>query len=137
MLTIAVVKSLTKLSDCGVVLQSKLGNPQAKLIHVHTSVDHGTYLAKATSKRDNMEIEDKDIQWASQHFLTESLPDDWQKMSDEEVDEFIENHKWQPIEYWEAKDIWQQIGQVARSMRDYIKHEQQKEKDDKKEKRLV
>ena len=71
-----------------------------------------------------MEIEDKDIQWASQHFLTESLPDDWQKMSDEEVDEFIENHKWQPNEYWEAKDIRQQIGQVARSMRDYIKHEQ-------------
>ena len=71
-----------------------------------------------------MEIEDKDIQWASQHFLTESLPDDWQKMSDEEVDEFIENHKWQPIEYWEVRDIWQQIGQVARSMRDYIKHEQ-------------
>jgi hypothetical protein len=71
-----------------------------------------------------MDIEDKDIQWASQHFLTESLPDDWQKMSDEEVDEFIENHKWQPIEDWEVKDIWQQIGQIARSMRDYIKHEQ-------------
>ena len=34
-----------------------------------------------------MELEDKDIQWASQHFLTESLPDDWQKMSDEEVDD--------------------------------------------------
>ena len=71
-----------------------------------------------------MEIEDRDIQWASQHFLTESLPDDWQKMSDEEVDEFIENHKWQFVEDWDVDDIWQQIGQVARSMRDYIKHEQ-------------
>ena len=71
-----------------------------------------------------MEIEDKDIQWASQHFLTESLPDDWQKMSDEEVDEFIENHKWQLVEDWDIDDIWQQIGQIARSMRDYIKHEQ-------------
>ena len=77
-----------------------------------------------------MEIEDKDIQWASQHFLTESLPDDWQKMSDEEVDEFIENHKWQLVEDWEVRDIWQQIGQVARSMRNYIKHEQRKEKKD-------
>ena len=77
-----------------------------------------------TNRKDNMDIEDKDIQWASQHFLTESLPDDWQKMSDEEVDEFIENHKWQPIEDWEVEDIWQQIGQIARSMRDYIKHEQ-------------
>ena len=36
----------------------------------------------------------------------------------------IENHKWQPIEDWEVEDIWQQIGQIARSMRDYIKHEQ-------------
>ena len=52
-----------------------------------------------------MEIEEKDIQWASQHFLTDSLPDDWQKMSDEEVDEFIENHKWQLVEDWDVDDI--------------------------------
>jgi 3'-phosphoadenosine 5'-phosphosulfate sulfotransferase (PAPS reductase)/FAD synthetase len=75
-----------------------------------------------------MEIEDKDIQWASQHFLTDSLPDDWQKMSDKEVDEFIENHKWQPIEDWEIDDIWQQIGQIARSMRSYIKKQASEQK---------
>ena len=72
------------------------------------------------SRGDNMEIEDKDIQWASQHFLTDSLPNDWQKMSDEEVDDFIENHKWQFVEDWDVDDIWQQIGQIARSMRSYI-----------------
>jgi 3'-phosphoadenosine 5'-phosphosulfate sulfotransferase (PAPS reductase)/FAD synthetase len=67
-----------------------------------------------------MTEEDRDIQWASAHFLTDSLPDDWQNMENEEIDEFIENHKWQPIEDWEIDDIWQQIGQVARSMRSYI-----------------
>ena len=78
---------------------------------------------------DNMEIEDKDIQWASQHFLTDSLPNDWQKMSDEEVDDFIENHKWQFVEDWDVDDIWQQIGQIARSMRSYI-NEQAKEQNE-------
>ena len=76
-----------------------------------------------------MEIEDKDIQWASQHFLTDSLPNDWQKMSDEEVDDFIENHKWQFVEDWDVDDIWQQIGQIARSMRSYI-NEQAKEQNE-------
>ena len=81
------------------------------------------------SRGDNMEIEDKDIQWASQHFLTDSLPNDWQKMSDEEVDDFIENHKWQFVEDWDVDDIWQQIGQIARSMRSYI-NEQAKEQNE-------
>ena len=67
-----------------------------------------------------MTEEDKDIQWASAHFLTESLPDDWQNMSDEKIDEFVENHLWQHLEDWDVKDVWQQIGQVARSMRSYI-----------------
>ena len=67
-----------------------------------------------------MTEEDRDIQWASQHFLTDSLPDEWQNMENEKIDEFIENHKWQPIEDWEIDDIWQQIGQIARSMRSYI-----------------
>ncbi len=81
------------------------------------------------SRGDNMEIEDKDIQWASQHFLTDSLPNDWQKMSDEEVDDFIENHKWQFVEDWDVDDIWQQIGQIARSMRSYI-NEQAREQNE-------
>ena len=74
-----------------------------------------------------MEIEDKDIQWASQHFLTDSLPDDWQKMSDKEVDEFIENHKWQLVEDWDVADIWQQIGQLARRMTSYIEEQARKQ----------
>tara|TARA_R110001583_G_scaffold88142_2_gene228926 strand:- start:24 stop:254 length:231 start_codon:yes stop_codon:yes gene_type:complete len=75
-----------------------------------------------------MTEEDRDIQWASQHFLTDSLPDDWQNMENEKIDEFIENHKWQPIEDWEIDDIWQQIGQIARSMRSYINQQASEQK---------
>ena len=75
-----------------------------------------------------MTEEDKDIQWASQHFLTDSLPDDWQNMKNEKIDEFIENHKWQPIEDWEIDDIWQQIGKIARSMRSNIKKQASEQK---------
>ena len=56
--------------------------------------------------------------------LHKILPDDWQKMSDEEVDDFIENHKWQFVEDWDIDDIWQQIGQIARSMRSYINEQE-------------
>ena len=75
-----------------------------------------------------MTEEDRDIQWASQHFLTDSLPDDWQNMKNEKIDEFIENHKWQLIEDWEIDDIWQQIGQIARSMRSYINEQAREQK---------
>ena len=75
---------------------------------------------KRESRKDNMTEEDRDIQWASAHFLTDSLPDDWQNMSDEEIDEFLADHVWQPLEDWDVKDVWQQIGQIARSMRSYI-----------------
>ena len=33
-----------------------------------------------------------DIIWASGHFLTENLPDDYDQWSDEELDDFIDNH---------------------------------------------
>jgi 3'-phosphoadenosine 5'-phosphosulfate sulfotransferase (PAPS reductase)/FAD synthetase len=49
-------------------------------------------------------------------------------MESEKIDEFIENHKWQPIEDWEIDDIWQQIGQIARSMRSYIKKQASEQK---------
>ena len=75
-----------------------------------------------------MTEEDRDIQWASQHFLTDSLPDDWQNMKNEKIDEFIKNYKWQLIEDWEIDDIWQQIGQIARSMRSYIKKQASEQK---------
>ena len=70
--------------------------------------------------------EEQDIVWASSHFLTSSLPSNWHKWSEKKLDNFLEEHKWQMVEDWSIDDLWQQIGQVARSMRDYINKERNK-----------
>ena len=61
-----------------------------------------------------------DIIWASGHFLTESLPDNYDQWSDEELDDFIDNHIWEPFENLDPSFIWDQILNLAKSMRDYM-----------------
>ena len=61
-----------------------------------------------------------DINWASGQFLTESLPDDYDQWSDEELDDFIDNHIWEPFENLDPSFIWDQILNLAKSMRDYM-----------------
>ena len=61
-----------------------------------------------------------DIIWASGHFLTENLPDDYDQWSDEKLDDFIDDHIWEPFEDLEPSFIWDQILNLAKSMRDYI-----------------
>ena len=50
---------------------------------------------------------------ASGHFLTARFPENWQKWSDKKLDNFIEDHKWEPFEYWNADDIFDQIDSVS------------------------
>ena len=61
-----------------------------------------------------------DIIWASGLFLTESFPDNYDQWSDEELDDFIDNHIWEPFEDLDPSFIWEQIVNLAKSMRDYI-----------------
>ena len=61
-----------------------------------------------------------DIIWASGHFLTENLPDDYDQWSDEKLDDFIDDHIWEPFEDLEPSFIWDQILNLAKSMREYI-----------------
>ena len=63
---------------------------------------------------------ESDIIWASGHFLTENLPDDYDQWSDEKLDDFIDDHIWEPFEDLEPSFIWDQILNLAKSMRDYI-----------------
>lgn len=39
-----------------------------------------------------------DIIWASGQFLTEPFPDDYEQWSNEKLDDFIDDHKWEPFE---------------------------------------
>ena len=61
-----------------------------------------------------------DIIWARGHFLTENLPDDYDQWSDEKLDDFIDDHIWEPFEDLEPSFIWDQILNLAKSMRDYM-----------------
>lgn len=69
-------------------------------------------LDRLAIKEFNMDYDEAVIE-ASGQFLTSHLPEDWQEWEDDEQDEFIIDHAWQPFEYWEAKDIWSEIDQLA------------------------
>ena len=61
-----------------------------------------------------------DIIWASGQFLTETFPDDYDQWSNEKVDDFIDDHKWEPFEDSDPSFIWKQIEHLALSVRNYI-----------------
>lgn len=49
----------------------------------------------------------------SAHYLRERLPDNWHEMSDDALDEFFEEHAWQPFEYWPTDEVFDQIATVT------------------------
>ena len=61
-----------------------------------------------------------DIIWASGQFLTEFLPDNYDLWSNEKLDDFIDDHKWEPFEDYDPSFIWEQIEHLAHSVRNYI-----------------
>ena len=61
-----------------------------------------------------------DIIWASGQFLTEFLPDNYDLWSNEKLDDFIDDHKWEPFEDYDPSFIWEQIEHLALSVRNYI-----------------
>jgi len=61
-----------------------------------------------------------DIIWASGQFLTQGLPDDYDQLTNEELDDFIDDHKWEPFEDYDSSFIWEQIEHLALSVRNYM-----------------
>ena len=61
-----------------------------------------------------------DIIWARGQFLTAPFPDDNDQWSNEKLDDFIDDHKWEPFEDYDPSFIWDQILNLAKSMREYI-----------------
>lgn len=49
----------------------------------------------------------------SGNYLTDFLPANWNKIEEKELDEFLENHAWEPFEYWDTDDVWEQIISAA------------------------
>jgi hypothetical protein len=56
------------------------------------------------------------IQEASGHYFTEHLPDDWNTWEREELDEWCEEHAWEPFEYHHTDWVFEQVTTLARTI---------------------
>ena len=63
----------------------------------------------------------QDFIWASSHFLTETLPPEYKDWSDEELDDFVDDNRWEPFEHHPTNEIINLIDSLAFSVREYIK----------------
>jgi hypothetical protein len=59
----------------------------------------------------------------SSHFLTEQLPDESINWNEEQVEEFCENHVWQPLEYVPANEVVEMIAAAASHAHKFFKQE--------------
>ena len=57
---------------------------------------------------------------ASGDFLTEELPGNYDEMSENEFDQFLINHAWEPFENDTANDIWDNIDNSAHSLKRFL-----------------
>ena len=60
--------------------------------------------------------EDESLIWASGFYMTEHLPVDFNKWDEDKLDLYMEDHRWEPFEYWEAKAIHEHIAGQASSI---------------------
>ena len=60
------------------------------------------------------------MRMASGNYLTEYLPPDWHTWNSKKADTFVKEHAWEPLENWDAEEIWQQISQMADLMENCI-----------------
>jgi hypothetical protein len=64
-------------------------------------------------------ISDKEAYiFASGHYLTNHLPEDWEDWSEEKLDSFVEDNVWLPFEGWSAGDVWDNIANLAADLQD-------------------
>ena len=50
---------------------------------------------------------------AADFYLCKPLPEDFDKLDEQEVMDFIRDHRWEPFEHWEPHGIWELIGDLA------------------------
>ena len=58
--------------------------------------------------------------WASGFYLTDHLTEDLLNGDEELLDEFILENLWIPFEHWSANDVFEQIQQLADSLRSIL-----------------
>ena len=74
------------------------------------------------------DFERRAFMFASGQVLTADLPEnfddeDWSNDEHDDIDAWIVNHAWEPYEYWEAKQLWEQIDSVAYTLKSFHESE--------------
>ena len=82
-----------------------------------------TLILKMTeeTKKSKLSFEDACFQWASGFYLTEHLPNEWFIEHDPEdydsfeeyQDDILESNLWEPFQFYDAKQIAQEIDSLA------------------------
>ena len=49
----------------------------------------------------------------SGYYLTSFLPPEWVDWDDEQIDEFFEEHVWEPFEHWPTDEVFSQISSLT------------------------
>ena len=75
-----------------------------------------------------LSFEDECFQWASGFYLSNHCPDEYFTWDDEKQNEWIRDNNWQPFEYWDPKDVCEQIASLA----NWIENGKYPKKEDKK-----
>ena len=70
--------------------------------------------------------EREDLVEASNYYLTESLPSNFHKWKEKKLDQFIEDHLWQPFENEQVDVVWDHITCLANGIRSYIKFDKER-----------
>jgi len=65
----------------------------------------------------------QDFEWASNFYLSQDLPKDWDDMEEDKLFSTLEQLAWQPLENWDGASIWEEIENLAYSVRIYINKE--------------
>ena len=60
-----------------------------------------------------LSFEDECFQWASGFYLSNHCPDEYFTWDDEKQNEWIRDNNWQPFDYWDPKDVCEQIASLA------------------------
>ena len=53
---------------------------------------------------------------ASRFYLTEELPSKFDELDEQDIMDFIRDHRWQPFEDWEPHGIWELIDDLAKEI---------------------
>ena len=69
----------------------------------------------------NNEVPFETYQWASGHYLTRPLPDNWNDMDEKSQDDFLEGYACDLYEYWDAGDLWKEIDHLAYDAHKFFK----------------